>query len=51
MGHTEYMRKYRSTDIGYKTSVIHNWKHQGLIGDYDYIFNSNLFRSSYLQNS
>ena len=34
----EYMRKYRNTPEGYKRSQIANWKHQGLKGDYDFIF-------------
>ena len=38
MGHTEYMMKYRNTANGYKRTTIHNWKQQGLIGDYDTIF-------------
>jgi|TARA_R110000782_G_C14711146_1_gene403159 hypothetical protein len=34
-----YMRKYRSTEKGYKKSIISKWQHTyGLIGDYDAIF-------------
>jgi hypothetical protein len=32
------MRKYRSTPIGKKRSVIASWKHSGLIDDYDTIY-------------
>ena len=38
MGHTEYMRNYRATPNGKKRSIISNWKHQGLIGDYESIY-------------
>ena len=38
MNHTEYMRRYRNTKNGKKRCVITDWKFQGLIGDYDSIY-------------
>lgn len=38
MNKTEYMRYYRSTPNGKKRCVISCWKHQGLTGDYDSIY-------------
>jgi hypothetical protein len=35
---TEYMREYRKTPNGYKNCTIVNWKRQGLVGDYNSIF-------------
>tara|TARA_R110002110_G_C13058615_1_gene681620 strand:+ start:124 stop:591 length:468 start_codon:yes stop_codon:yes gene_type:complete len=35
---TEYMRKYRKTEKGHKACVICNWKHMGLIDDYDKVY-------------
>ncbi len=38
MEHTQYMREYRKTPKGYKITTIVNWKQQGLVGDYNSIF-------------
>jgi len=38
MNKTEYMRQYRSTPNGKKRCVIADWKHQGLKGDYENIY-------------
>lgn len=35
---TQYMREYRKTPKGYKNTMIVNWKQQGLVDDYDSIF-------------
>ncbi len=35
---TLYMRKYMKTPNGKKTSCLSNWKRQGLIGNYDEIY-------------
>ena len=34
----EYMRHYRATENGKKRTVIATWKHKGLVGDYDAIY-------------
>ncbi len=39
MNHTEYMREYRKTPNGKKKCSFTSWKKQGLIGDYDEIYN------------
>ena len=40
MNHTEYMRNYRKTPEGKKKCVIVDWKHYGLICDYDKIYDT-----------
>jgi len=39
MTSTEYHREWRKTDQGRKSYTITNWKCQGLVGDYDHIYN------------
>jgi len=38
MSHTEYMRNYRKTENGKKKCIIVDWKHKGLIDDYDLVY-------------
>lgn len=38
MNKIEYMRNYRNTPNGRKSSIISNWKHYGLVDDYDTVY-------------
>ena len=40
MASTEYMRNYRKTPSGKKSTTFVNWKQMGLIGDYNQIYDT-----------